>query len=803
MDSPVTSGQSTKNMDLPQGTLISNYRIISKLGEGGMGEVFLAEDPTLERKLAIKMLTNECCENADRLGRFMQEAKAASALNHPNIITIFEFGIHRETHFIATEFIDGRELSHVLAAETLPLDEVLDIAIQIASALTSAHAAGIIHRDIKPENIMVRSDGIVKILDFGLAKLTNMRRVKERKKAGKEDQTLIAVSPLHTDSASPKTIPGLVMGTPKYMSPEQARGIDLDQRTDIFSFGVVLYEMLTNTQPFDGETISDVIAAVLTRDPRPLREVKPELPQEIEKIVDKLLRKQKRERYQTASDLFNDLDELKQELQALRRLERTGKTNPGIRHGLDSKTYSIGQPDLRNSIAVLPFVNMSTDQGHDYFSEGLTEEIIMNLSKVQMLRVVPRGSTVHFVNEGKTHKEMADALDAQYLLEGSVRRQGKDLRITAQLVDTDNQAYLWSETYRGTIKDVFEIQEKVATEIVLALQLRLSPDEKQILGKRYTENTEAYQLYLQGRFFWNKRDEDGLKTAIIYFEKAIEMDQQYALAWAGIADSYTLLGEFGTIQRKELYPLAAAAVKRALEIDDQLAEVHTSFAILLMLNEWDWVNSKREFKRALELNPNYATAHHWYSLWFLSMGDLEKSTRMIQRASELDPVSQAIIKDIGMARYYDKQYDDAIEMAKKTLELAPDYPAAHRLLSLTHQAKGQFDEAIAENRIWGDLTGNRVETKFCLAQIYAVSGRREEAKSLAEEVKRQSGIDNIYRGLALIHVGIGEDDIAFDMLEKSFDLREESLLNLKVDPKLERLRSDPRFAALLRKMGVQ
>jgi Tfp pilus assembly protein PilF len=420
------------------------------------------------------------------------------------------------------------------------------------------------------------------------------------------------------------------------------------------------------------------------------------------------------------------------------------------------------------------------------------------LSDLQ-LKVIARGSTARYVKEGKTHKQTATDLGVQYLLEGSVRRQSKNLRITAQLIDALRDVYVWAETYRGTMEDIFDIQEKVAAEIVQALQLRLSPDEKQILKHRFTENTVAYQLYLQGRFFWNKRSEDGLKTAIKYFEQAIERDPQYALAWAGIADSYSLLGEYGNIPRKELYPKAEAAVNKALEIDNRLAEVHTSLASLLMLSKWDWVNSEKEFKLALELNPNYATAHHWYSQWFLSMGRLEESLRMISRAAELDPVSQAILKDRGLTLYYNRQYDSAIEMAIKTLELDPNYASAHRLLSLAYQGKGLFDKAIAENENWGKLTGNKVETAVALAQLYAVSGQREEAKKLIEILEQDKlVIEQAYRGLALVYAALGENDTAFKLLEKSYELHEESILSLKVDPKMERLRSDARFIVVTR-----
>ena len=764
-------------MTLADGTRLGRYEIRSKIGEGGMGEVYLAQDTKLARRVALKILPQEFVADKDRMRRFVSEARSVSALNHPNIITIYEIGETKGTHYIATEYIEGETLQTRLKRESLSLKSALEIALQVASALEAAHRAGVVHRDIKPDNVMVRQDGIVKVLDFGIAKLT----ATESSDVDTEAVTRVQM----------KTRVGMILGTAAYMSPEQARGLETDARTDIWSFGCVLYEMLTREKPFQGETMTDVLANIVYREPASIVARRKEAPPELERIVAKTVSKNKDERYQSAKELFDDLKQLETRMLVDAELTRSRESIPA-------------QPAFRNSIAVLPFANISAEKDNDYFSEGLTEEIIMHLSKLQMLKVVALGSAMRYVKEGKTHKEAADDLGVQYLLEGSVRRQGKNLRITAQLIDAMHEVYLWAETYRGTIEDIFEIQEKVAVEIVQTLQLRLSPDEKQILRKRFTENTEAYQLYLQGRFFWNKRSEEGLKTAIKYFEQAIEKDPRYALAWAGIADSYLVLGEYGNIPRRELYPLAEAAVIKALEIDDQLAEVHTSFASLLMLAKWDWVNSEKEFKLALELNPNYATAYHWYSQWLWSMGRLAESLQMVSRAAELDPVSQAILKDKGLAFYYDRQYDNAIEMARKTLELDPNYAAAHRLLSLAFQGQELFDEAIAANQNWGELTGNKVETSLALAQIYAISGQLEDARTLVDVVKKDSNlIDQAYRGLALVYAALGENDTAFEWLEKGYQRREESLLSIKVDPKVDRLRSDPRFIALLRKLGVE
>jgi serine/threonine-protein kinase len=768
-------------MTLEVGTKFGRYEIRSQVGAGGMGEVYLAQDTMLDRKVALKILPPALAEDKDRMNRFVREARLASALNHPNIITIHEIGEIDGVHFIATEYIEGETLTAQLQRDSLSLKSTLEISLQVASALDAAHRAGIVHRDIKPDNIMVREDGIVKVLDFGLVKLT----ATEVSEVDREAETKIQI----------KTSFGIIMGTVAYMSPEQARGQDTDERTDIWSFGCVLYQMLTHQQPFQGQTMVDVWANIIQGEPESILTYRSDTPAELERIVARTVRKDRDERYQSAKELFNDLQQLQTRLLVESEI---------IRSGSGERIAQIQPSPFLNSIAVLPFANLSAEKDNEYFSEGLTEEIIMNLSKLQMLKVIARGSTLHYVKEGKTHKQTASDLGVQYLLEGSVRRQGRDLRITAQLIDGLRDVYVWSETYRGTIADIFDIQEKVAVEIVQALQLRLSPDEKQNLKKRFTENTGAYQFYLQGRFFWNKRSEQGLKTAIKYFEQAIEKDPHYALAWAGIADSYSLLGEFGNIPRKELYPKARAAVNKALEIDNRLAEVHTSLASILMLREWDWVNSAKEFKLALELNPNYATAHHWYSQWFLDMGRLEESLQMISRAAELDPVSQAILKDKGLTLYYNRQYDEAIEMARKTLELDPNYAAAHRLLSLAYQGKERFDESITEHEKWGRLTGNKVETAITLAQLYAVSGKADEARNLIDDVKRNKLVaEQIHRGLALVHAALGEIDIAFECLEESYEHHEESILSLKVDPKMDPLRSDSRFLVLLKKIGVE
>lgn len=401
-------------------------------------------------------------------------------------------------------------------------------------------------------------------------------------------------------------------------------------------------------------------------------------------------------------------------------------------------------------------------------------------------------------------KQIGSELGVQFVLEGSVRKHGSDLRITAQLIDAGKDVSVWAEKFDGSMDDIFDIQEKVASRIVKALRIRLTPDEKKSLRRRATENTEAYQLYLKGRFFWNKRNKEALLTSIRYFEEAIEKDPRYALAWAGIADAYYIMSDDGTVPRKETYPKARAAVQKALEFDDTLAEAHASVASLIMLGEWDWARAEREFKLAISLNPNYATAHHWYAEWLSFHGRFGQAIEEISLAVELDPVSPAILKDKGIILYYARDYDGAIEHAKQAQELDPDFIPAHRLLSLAYQGKGMFNEAIAENELWSDLLGNGMETSIALAQCYAAAGRSKEALGLVGNLSPDElEVGNLSRGIALVYAALGDIDVAFRWLERAFEKKAEALSTVKVDPKLDRLRADPRFAALLKKMGLE
>jgi adenylate cyclase len=479
-------------------------------------------------------------------------------------------------------------------------------------------------------------------------------------------------------------------------------------------------------------------------------------------------------------------------------------SHPGIKIPDRGALEGKGEKAQYTCIMVLPFVNMSNDPEQEYFSDGLTEELISNLTRLKEIRVISRTTSMGYKGTTKDLKTIGLETEASYIMEGSVRKHGNNLRITAQFVDASSDIHVWAESYSGTMDDIFDIQEKVAVKIVDALRVQLTRGEKDLFRKRYTENTEAYQLYLQGRYFWKKRNEAGLKSAIRHFEKALEKDPDYALAWAGLADTYSLMGEYTNMSRRSLYPKIIEAVNKALEIDNQLAEAHISLGITIMLNEWDWTTAEKEFKLGIALNPNYATGHHWYAEWLLFMGRTDEAFREINLAVELDPVSQGILKDKGIFYYYTRQYDIALEIAMMTLELDPDFSSAHRLASLSWLGMGKIDEAITENERWRKSTGIELRPRLALANIYATAGRKEEARKIIEDMDEQTVlVGNDYRAMALVYTALGDNDKAFEWLEKSYAQHDESLSSLKVDPKMDPLRSDPRFSSLLKRIGLE
>ncbi len=758
------------------GTLLKErYRIDSKLGEGGMGEVYLSEDTRLGRKVALKLLRADLTKDEDRVRRFEQEARAASALNHPNILTIHEIGQSEVGHFIVTEFVDGSTLRVLLTTNKLELKQLCEIGAQVADALAVAHRAGIIHRDIKPENIMVRRDGYVKLLDFGLAKLSEAVSGEEA----------AAAAP-----SRPMTTPGMVVGTVHYLSPEQAVGRNVDHRTDLFSLGCVLYETATGEPAFMGESFLEVLHKITSEQPRSMQEATKSVPPELQRIVEKCLAKDPNERYQHADEVAVDL----------RRLLRSSELVTGAGEKAAARPYKRGK--AIDSLAVLPLTNASADPDAEYLSDGITESLINSLSQLPKLRVIARTTAFRYKGREPDPQTVGRDLKVGAVLTGRVVQHGGALVIQADLVDAVDGSQLWGERYNRRLADIFGVQEDIVREISEKLRLRLTGEEKKRMTKRHTENSQAYQAYLKGRFYWNKRTEEGLKKGIEYFQQAIEIDPGYALAYTGLADSYAVLGYYNYLPSKEAYPRAKAAAAKALAIDDTLAEAHASLANTRYY-DWSWVQAERELKRAIELNPNYATAHHWYGLYLTEMGKFDRAIAELQRAYELDPLSLIIGTAMGGAFYHARQYDQAIEQLQKTLELDPNFGVAHVISAQAYTQKGMYEEAITALKSALTFTGGSREILARLGHTYAKSGRRDKAMEILgqlHDLAKQRHVPSY--DVAIVHVGLGDLDQAFALLEKAYAERASRLIYINVDPIFDTLRSDPRFKDLLSRLGL-
>jgi len=836
--------------DLAVDTNLSHYRIVSKIGAGGMGEVYLAEDTKLDRKVALKILPAEVAADQTRMRRFVQEAKAASALNHPNIITIHEIEQIDSLNFIATEFIDGETLRLRIRAG-MKLDEILEVAIQTASALGAAHAAGIIHRDIKPENIMVRRDGYVKVLDFGLAKLSE------------PEATLTGSDPEAATRALVNTDAGTVMGTAAYMSPEQAKGAHMDARTDLWSLGAVLYELVTGRVPFIGETANETISLILQREPAPLTRYAHEVPAELERIVNKALTKDTEERYQSAKDLLIDLRNFKRKLEVDAEIDRT--VSPELRTASSTKsgkdpgtpataadvsavatanvipsassaefifsgikqhkllalaavlvlvlgtvaltTYMRGRnTDVAiDSIAVLPFENRSADSETEYLSDGLAESLIYRLSQLPNLRVAPTSVVFRYKGKQVDSAKAGNELGVSAVLLGRIIQRGDNLTISAELVDVRNNKLLWGEQYDRKMSDLLATQREIAREIVENLKLKVSGEEKG-LAKRYTESNEAYQLYLRGRFYWNKRNEDAMRKSLEYFQQAIDKDPNFALAYSGMADAYILLGAAdasGGMSADEALPKAKAAALKAQEIDESLAEAHVSLAHVKYYYERDWEPAEREYRRAIELNPNYSIAPQWYAIFLMSAGRFDEALVQAKRAQELDPLSLPINMTLGWVLLNARQYDQSAEQLNKTLEMDPGFMLAHHRLGMVYEQQGKYDKAIEEFKQVVNLSIGKPMGIASLAHAYALAGKRAEAEKGLAELKGLSEKRFVSEAsIAMIYVALRDKEQAFAWLEKADKRRDALLARLKVDPRFDDLRSDPRFQDLVKRVGI-
>jgi serine/threonine protein kinase/tetratricopeptide (TPR) repeat protein len=787
---------------------ISHYRILNQLGAGGMGEVYLAEDARLGRKVALKLLPARFTADEERVRRFEQEARAASALNHPNIVTIYDIGQADGVHFIAAEFVEGGTLRQRLAQGRVALSETLEVAIQVASALQAAHDAGITHRDIKPENVMLRPDGYVKVLDFGLAKLTE----REEESIDKEAATRIKA----------ETTPGTVMGTFAYMSPEQARGLKVDNRSDIFSLGVVTYEMIAGCSPFDGPTASDLIAAILRAEPAPLQRSRENIPAELEWVVAKALRKDREERYQTVKSLCSDLRQIKVRLDFEAELARLNQPELPFR-SVSRTSVTLTQELAResggnasapprrarvrkviDSLAILPLANASADPNMEYLSDGITEELINSLSQLPKLRVAPRSTVFRYKGREVDPQEVGRELGVRAVLTGRVFQLGDQLVIKTELIDVAQQSHLWGEQYRRKLTDIFALQEEISEEISEKLRLKLTGEEKKRLVKRYTENTEAYHLYLKGRYYTGKRTGEWIRKGIEHLQQAIDLDPNYALAYTGLADAYAFLASStGGLAPREAYPKAKAAALKALELDDTLGEAHCSLGFFRLLYDWDFAAAEREYKRAIELSPNYANAHDGYGFYLKATGQHEAAIHECQLAQKLDPLSPFTTLSLGWAYYFARRYDQAMAQGRKVLEMDPNFGFAHWHLGMSYVQQRLYTEAIPALQKAVILTGGGPTFVAHLGHAYGVAGREEDARRVLaelEELAQRQYVSSYF--LAIINLGLGEVDQAFAWLERAYEERSGFLAFLKVEPMLDRLREDARFAALVRRVGL-
>ena len=817
---------------------IGFYQVIGEIGHGGMGDVYLAQDTRLGRRVALKLLPAQCVGDEERVRRFEREARAASALNHPNIITVYETGKVGEIRFIATEFIEGETLRARMTKAGMGTLEVLDVAIQVAEALDAAHRVDIVHRDIKPENIMLRPDGYVKVLDFGIAKLTRPHAPETE--------------------APPVTGSGILLGTLSYMSPEQAQGLAVDARTDIFSLGVMLYEMLAGRKPFEAESGVEVLVAILTKEPPPLAGVAPAAPRELQHIINKALRKEREERYQTIHDLLLDLKYLREDLEFEARLERSaspeaaspaaavrdsraaGATTvpatapghavtrlrapattpiiaPAIKPGRRAKALAVGLLLLLmagsvyffytvergkaqiTSLAVLPFINVSNDPNTEYLSDGISESLINRLSQLAQLKVIARSSAFKYKGKDVDLQEIGDALGVQAVVTGRIVAQNDHFQISAELVNVRDKTQMWGAQYNRKAADLQAVQEEIVHNISDKLRLRLTGLQEWQLTKRATQNPEAYQLYLNGLYYGRKGGGDDLKKALDYFHQAIVLDPDFAQAYANIVVVYTNLAASSLLDPQEAMPKAKAAGRQALELDETLAEAHAAMAIIKN-SEWDWPGAESEHQRALELNPNLAAARSNYANYLSRVGRVAEALTQIKQAQDLDPLRLNFRYSEGRILLWARRYDEAIQKLQEIIALQPDFGPAHEDLGYCYDAKGLYTQAIAEYQkvISLDKTTS-VQTFLGYAQ--AMSGNRRDALAILKELNAASEYVSPAE-LAILYAGLGDKEKALASLESAYAAHDLQLQYLKVEPHYDSLRSDARFTALLRRVGL-
>ncbi len=794
-------------MTLPPATRLGPYEILSPIGAGGMGEVYRARDRRLSREVALKVLPTEYSAEPGRLERFDQEARAASALNHPNIVTIYEIGQDASTSYIAMELVRGTTLRELLVAGPVELRNAADLALQTAQGLATAHEAGIVHRDLKPENLMITSDGFVKILDFGLAKLV---------------PTLTAdISEMQT-AAPGATIPGTILGTVGYMSPEQAAGRALDFRSDQFSLGSILYEMVTGRRAFRRDTAGETLAAIILQDPEPVETVNPGVSEPLARIIRRCHSRNPQDRYASTRDLAHDLRNVPEQTRASVSVAPppSGAT-PGSevvtrRHRLALRAVlgvlvvvavtAAGLLIARrsaaiDSLAILPFANSGGDPDMEFLSDGVTESLIHNLSRVPGIRVISRTSAFAYKGRKLDPRIVGKELGVRAVLVGSIVPRGENVAISTELIDARDNSRMWGEEYNRAASQLLVVQVEISREIVSALRPALRKEEQARLIRRSTDNPEAYQLFLKARYFWNQFTEDGLKKSIRYGDEAIQKDPTYALAYITLGEAYAVLGA-NYWPPREAFPKSKAAIERALQIDPSLRDAQTALGAYELFYGWNWDAAEKALRRAMETSST-PDPYQVYGYYLWAQGRLEQSIASMQHAVELDPLSPSAGGDLAYTYYFARKYDAAIEHLRRNRELAPGYYQTPMIQGAVYVMQKRAAEAIGQFREAISLAGESPQSLAYLGYGYGRAGRAEEARGTLrqlEELSRQRYVSPF--DVALVHIGLGDEDSAFERLEKAFQERSSWLITLKVDPIFDTIRPDPRFAGLVRRIGL-
>ena len=743
------------------------YLIIEDLGQGGMGRVYKVLDKEVEEKIALKLLNPEIASNEKIIMRFRNELKLARKISHKNVCRIHDLSKEEGIPFITMEYVPGEDLkSMIRMMGKLSVGATLSVAKQVCEGLAEAHRLGIVHRDLKPQNIMVDREGIARILDFGIARSLGKKGITET---------------------------GMMIGTPEYMSPEQVGGEEIDQRSDIYSLGVILYEMLTAHVPFDGETAFSIAVKHKTQTPRDPRELNDQISEDFNRVILRCMEKGKEMRYQSAEELLSELN----------RIEKDLPTSERIIPWEEPEVEKPEEAELKNSIAVLPFADLSLQKDQEYFCDGIAEEIINALTKIKRLRVIARNSSFSFKENDVEKGEIASTLDVETLLEGGVRKAADQMHITAQLINVSDGSNLWSKQYDIELDDVIAVQGEIILEIVEKLEIKLLEKEKKLLLKPHPENSVAYDLYLKARYFLNRKIGEDMKKAIQFFKQATKRVPDYGQAYAGLALSYTLLGLWDYLPLKDVYPVAKKAALRAIEIDQTLAEAHHSLGLVNMFYDWDWESAEEELKRAIELSPNYAEAHDGYAAYFAAMGRMDEAIAEAEKAVELDPLSSYANVNLGMYLLRAARVEQARKLFRKMLEIGTINPHMHWMIGQAYLLDSKYDVGLEEIKEALELSGNNPMILAGLGWGYAVSGRLDEAQKVLVELKKRSEQEYIRPCyFAKIYSGLGEKDLAFKWLDKAYEEHDISLATILVDETLDNLRSDPRFTIILQKLKL-